>query len=268
MASSGKTGRRLTARLRAEGVPVRAASRSATGRERFEWGERDTWGPALEGVRAAYVVPLEAAGEAAAEAVDAFARQAVASGVERLVLLSAHGYPEATEAPERAVREAGAEWTVLRPSWFSQNFSEDFLRDPVLAGEVRLPTGEGRVPFIDAEDIAEVAAAALTGSGHHGRSYALTGPRLMTFGDAVAEIATATGRGIRYVPVSDEEYAARLRAAGLGEEAAREVLGLLAPLREDAGALPGDGVERALGRAPRDFAAYARAAAAEGVWDA
>ncbi|MFF3847160.1 hypothetical protein [Streptomyces sp. NPDC002328] len=146
---------------------------------------------------AMYLVVPDLGRPQAAQAIGALARQAAAAGARRAVLLSmpeGGADQEHVLAAERALEHAGLEWTVLRPRWFFQNFSEDFLCGPVLSGEVRLPAGDGKEAFADAEDIAEVAVAALTEAGHAGWHYELSGPRLMTFGDAVAEIARATHR--------------------------------------------------------------------------
>ncbi len=148
----------------------------------------------------------------APEAVAELSRLAVAGGTRRLVLLSGRGEEEAQRA-EAELQRSGADWTIVRCSWFSQNFSEDFLREPVLAGEVALPVGDVPEPFVDADDIADVAVAALTEDGHAGELYELTGPRLLTFADAVGEIADATGRDIRVTPVSHHDYAEELEPA-------------------------------------------------------
>jgi len=164
------------------------------------------------------------------------------------------------------VRDSGADLTILRSTWFSQNFSEDYLLEPVLAGEVALPAGDTPEPFIDADDIADVAVAALTEDGHVGRLYELTGPRLLTFAEAVHEIAEATGREIRYVPVSIDEYATAATGQGVPDEVIDILTYLFGEVLDGRNAHLADGVQRALGREPRDFADYARTAAATGVW--
>ncbi|MBT2490168.1 NAD(P)H-binding protein [Streptomyces sp. ISL-96] len=265
---TGKTGRRVVRLLQERGVPVRAASRS--GATRFDWTDRATWEPALRGVAAVYLVAPDLGGPQAAEAIAAFTRQAAAAGARRAVLVSVPETggldDEHVLAAERALGEAGLDWTVLRLRWFFQNFSEDFLRDPVLSGEVRVPAGDGKEGFIDAEDIAEVAVAALTEDGHAGRHYELTGPRLMTFADTVAEIARATGRDIRYVPLTTEAYADEQRAQGVPEEWVRVLAGPYEQVRSGRLARLTDDVRQVLGRAPRDFSDYAHSAAAQGAW--
>jgi uncharacterized protein YbjT (DUF2867 family) len=264
---TGKTGRRVAAALHERGIPVRLGSRGA--RPAFDWDDRATWVPALRGVRAAYVSFFpDLAVPGAADAVGSLATLAAAEGVERLVLLSGRGEAEAQHA-EEAVRAAGVPTTVVRASWFFQNFSESFLLDMVRDGTIALPVaatvGE---PFVDADDIAAVAVAALTEDGHAGALYEVTGPRLLTFADAAAEIGRATGREPAFVEVPMDAWTAELAAAGVsaGEIALLEYL--FSEVLDGRNAHLTDGVQRALGRAPRDFAQFAAEAAATGVWDA
>jgi uncharacterized protein YbjT (DUF2867 family) len=258
------TGRRVVARLRARGVPTRVGSRS--GERPFDWEDPATWAPALEGAGAAYVSYYpDLAIPGAPEAVRSFAELALDHDVRRLVLLSGRGEEEAQRA-ERAVQDTGADLTVVRCAWFMQNFSEDYLLEPIREGEVILPAGDEPEPFVDADDIADVAVAGLTDDRHIGQIYELTSPRLLTFAGAVAEISRAAGREIRYVPVSIEEYAAGAAEHGVPEE----FVGFLTYLFEEVlgrNAYLTDGVQRAVGRKPRDFAEYARDAAATGVWN-
>jgi uncharacterized protein YbjT (DUF2867 family) len=265
LGGTGKTGRRVARRLIALGRSVRIGSRS--GQPPFDWQDRATWAGALDGVGSVYVSyypDLSVPG--AVETVGAFARLAVNCGVPRLVLLAGRGEPE-TELAEQAVRQSGAELTILRSTWFSQNFSEDYLLDPVLGGEVALPAWDTPEPFVDADDIADVAVAALTRDGHIGELYELTGPRLLTFAQAVDEIAKATGREIRYVPVSIDEYAAAAARHGVPAEVVELLSYLFSEALDGRNAHVTNGVQRALGRQPRDFADYARDTAASGAWD-
>lgn len=244
---------------------MRIGSRSA--RPTFDWENPATWDPALQGVRSVYVSYYpDLAASGAVDAVGAFARLAVDRGVPRLVLLAGRGEPEA-ELAERAVRDSGAELTIVRATWFSQNFSEDYMLEHVLSGDVALPAGDTPEPFVDADDIADVAVAALTEDGHVGELYELTGPRLLTFADAVGEIATATGRQIRYVPVTIEQHAAAAVEQGVPAEVVELLTYLFREVLDGRNARLADGVQRALGREPKDFAEYARDAAASGVWN-
>ena len=265
LGGTGKTGRRIVERLQARDVPVRVGSRSAE--PPFEWNDPATWGPAVDGVDAVYISYYpDLAAPGAAEVIRAFSDVAVAAGVQRLVLLSGRGEEEA-QAAEKFVQSAGAEWTIVRSSWFAQNFSEDYLLEPVLNGEVFLPAGDVPEPFIDADDIADVAVAALTEDGHVGQVYEVTGPRLLTFAEAVAEIAKATDRPIKFVRISSEEF----EAAALADGVPPKLVGLLRYLfntvLDGRSAHVSDGVQRALGREPRDFYDFAWDVAASGAWD-
>jgi uncharacterized protein YbjT (DUF2867 family) len=260
---TGKIGRRVVERLTARGLPVRIGSRS--GEPRFDWEDRSTWGPVLEGVGSAYVSHHFDAIPGAAETLGSFAELAVESGVPRLVLSSGRGEKE-VERAERAVRDSGAELTVLQSTWFAQNFSEDYWQEMVQAGEVALPAADTPEPFVDAGDIADVAVAALTDDRHIGEVYELTGPRLLTFAEAVLEISRVVGREIRYVPISIEEFAAGAAEQGVPSEVVEMLAYLFDEVLDGRNAHLADGVRRALGREPRDFADYARDAAATGIW--
>ncbi|GLW09198.1 NmrA family transcriptional regulator [Microtetraspora sp. NBRC 13810] len=261
LGGKGKTGRRVAERLTARGLPVRAVSRS--GDPAFDWEDSSTWPGVLPGVRAVYITyQPDLAFPGAVERVGSFVDLAVRAGVSRFVLLSGRG-EDGAQAGEKVVQHAGAEWTIVRASWFAQNFSESFLLDAVLDGELALPAGEAAEPFIDVEDIADVVVEALTGEGHAGQVYEVTGPRLLTFGDVAAELSAATGREVRYVPVTADEYAAELVKAGEPVE----IVDLFTETLDGRNAYLSDGVRRALGREARDFRDYAEDAAATGVWN-
>ncbi|MGX5826069.1 NAD(P)H-binding protein [Mesorhizobium sp. 43Arga] len=264
LGGTGKTGRRLAERLTARGIPVRIGSRSGT--PRFDWEAPASWAPALEGVSAAYISYYpDIAVPGAAEVIDAFTRLAVEHGVRRLVLLSGRGEHEAQRA-EEMLKASGADWTILRCAWFSQNFSEGFLIEPLLAGEVALPVGPVGEPFVDVDDIADAAEAVLTGPGHVGQLYELTGPRLLSFADAVAEIAKAVGRDIRFVRISHDEFTAAVASHELPPEIVWLLDELFTKVLDGRNESLTDGVQRVLGRAPKDFSAYATETAATGIW--
>jgi uncharacterized protein YbjT (DUF2867 family) len=264
LGGTGKTGRRIADRLSARGLPVRVGSRS--GQPPFDWADRSTWTPVLQGVRAVYIPYPDMVVPEPTKVTRAFAEHAIEQGVTRLVLLTGRGEDEAQRA-EREVQDTGADVTVVRCSWFMQIFSEDFLLDPVLAGELMLPTHDGQVdPFVDVDDIADVAAAALTEPGHAGQVYELTGPRLLSFSDAVAEITRASGRDVRFTPVAPEDFAAGLTAEAVPGEVVDMLLYLFDTVLDGRNATMSDGVGRVLGRPARDFADYARDAAGAGAW--
>ncbi|MFH8366390.1 NAD(P)H-binding protein [Streptomyces sp. NPDC018031] len=269
LAATGKTGRRLVPRLRLAGATVRAASRS--GAVRFDWTDPATWGPALAGASAVYLVapddPAPVAG---------FVRLATESGVSRFVVLSGRGldhsgpdFGQGMAAAERAARDSGAEWAVIRANNFNQNFDEDLWLKPLRDGRLALPIGAVTEAFVDADDVADVAAALLTTDEARllGEVYEVSGPRGITFGEAVTTMARAAGRSIDYVELTPEEYRAELLAEGYPEVAADALGTLFALHREGHTAEPADGVRQVLGRAPVDFDTYVARAAATGVWN-
>ena len=266
LGATGKTGRRVVERLMKKNISVRSGSRSGT--PRFDWDDRSTWAATLEGMNAVYITFYpDLAVPAAPGAIQAFTDLAVKSDAKRLVLLSGRGEPVA-QACEEIVRNCGVEWTLLRASWFAQNFSESMFLEPVVLGSLALPVGTIGEPFVDADDIADVAVAALTEGGHAGQLYELTGPRLWTFAEAAAEIATASKRAVRFSQVSIDEYTAALERAQLPEEAVSMIRYLFEKVLDGRNESIKDGVRQALGREPRDFSDYVRETAATGVWDA
>ena len=259
----GKTGRRVTDRLIAAGRPVKAASRS--GETWFDWEDEATWAPALAGVDAVYITYYpDLAFPGAADTVGTFADLAVAKGVRRLVLLSGRGEEGARRA-EMRVESSGADWTIVRCAFFNQNFDEAFV-DAVRYGMLAIPGGNTAEPFVDADDIADVVFAALTDERHIGKLYELTGPRLLTFSEVAAELGIAVGREVKYLPVTPAAFASELVTHGFPEEEAVPISELIASVLDGRNAHLTDGMQRALGREPRDFTDFARETAATGVW--
>jgi len=265
LGSTGKTGRRVTQRLIDKGYSVRAASRS--GDYPFDWHDQSSWSPMLENIRSVYVTyQPDLIIPAAAGAIRSLAEIAKKSGVEHIVLLSGRGEAGAQQS-EEALKQSGIDYTILRCSWFSQNFSENFLVDSVIAGEVALPAGNVPEPFIDVEDIADVAVAALTESHHIGHTYELTGPRMLTFTQAVREIAHATDRNIEFRDISTQDFLGGLNAHHVPEDIVMILGELFTQVLDGRNSWVADGVQRALGRDPRDFSEYARTTAATGIWE-
>ena len=269
LGGTGKTGRRIAERLISQGVSTRIACRPTT--PSFDWGDESNWGNVLEGVTSVYLsYAPDLAVPGATDSIQTFVDKAVKRGVQRIVLLSGRGEEEA-QLCERIVQKAGdnsgIEWTVVRCSWFSQNFSEGEFIDMVLAGAVTLPAGDVPEPFVDADDIADVAFAALTEGGHAGQIYELTGPRMLTFAQAIAEIAQATKREIQYIQTPREAFTQGLAETGAPKDAVWLLDYLFSTVLDGRNSRLCDGVQRALGREPRDFAEYARRTADSGVWD-
>ena len=261
--ATGKTGRRVATRLEALGHSVRRGSRSSA--TPFDWEAPETWAPALRGARAAYVTYFpDLAFPGAVEKLESLCETARDADVERLVLLSGRGEHHA-RLGEEVVRNSGVDFTIVRAAWFAQNFSEGYLRDPVLAGALPMPGGDVAEPIIDVDDIADVAVAALTEPGHAGELYEVTGPRLMTFADMAADLSRATGREIRHIPISFDDFHATIAEAG-GPFVADVFTAIARETLDGRNASTTDGVMRALGRAPRDFAEFAQTVARSGAW--
>ncbi len=263
--ATGKTGRRVAAKLDALGHTVRRGSRRSE--TPFDWEAPETWRPALDGVGAAYVTYFpDLAFPGGVDKVGALAALAKEVGVERLVLLSGRGEHHA-RLGEEAVKAAGPDVTIARSTWFAQNFSEGYLRDPILAGVLPMPGGAIMDPIVDIDDVADVVVAALTEDGHAGETYELTGPRLMGWADMAEELSRAIGRPIQHVPISFEEFHANV--AKSGDEFVADVFTAIARETLDGrNQQVRDGVQRALGRPPRDFAEFAADAAKAGAWSA
>jgi uncharacterized protein YbjT (DUF2867 family) len=260
---AGKTGRRVNALLQARGVATRCVSRSTA--VAFDWTRPEGWAAALDGVSKAYVTfQPDVAVEGSSAAIAELSRIARQAGLERVVLLSGRGEPGAQRA-EAELQSSGVPWTIVRASWFNQNFSEGFLLDSVLAGELALPAGPVPEPFIDVDDIADVVAAALTDGHHAGKLYEVTGPRALTFADAAAEISAAVGRPIRFTQTTADEFAAAMRPH-VPQELVDLFLDLFTVVLDGRNVRVMNGVEAALGRPARDFSDYVRRTVATGVW--
>ena len=264
--ASGRTGRRVAEAARAAGLTVREASRARG----FDWADRSTWAETLRGADAAYLVyPSDVGAPEAGRAVGLLAQEAVGLGVRRLVLLSSRG-EERARPTEEALRGSGADWTVVRAAWFAQNFSEGPLVEGFReSGELVFPGGSVREPFVDVRDIADVVVAVVTGGERYvGQAVTVSGPRLLTFGEAVAEIAAVTGRELSYRAVSARQYGDVLAGFGVPAEEVEFLVELFESLLDGQNSYLSEGVQEVLGREPRDFSEFVREAAAAGVWKA
>ncbi|MFE2044233.1 NmrA family transcriptional regulator [Streptomyces sp. NPDC059477] len=266
LGGTGRVGRRVTKRLAERGVDVRVGSRA--GKPPFDWEDPSTWAAPFAGVRSAYLMYYpEVEWPGAGDAIATVARHAVDAGVRRLVLLSARNQEEAVRC-EEAVTGLPVEWTIVAPASFNQNFDEGVFLEPLRQGVLALPAGGNADPFVDADDIADVVVAALTEDGHAGERYELTGPRLWTFAEGVQEIARATGRSLRYEPITRDQFADAIVADGAPRDFAEPLATLISEFFDGRNSSLADGVERALKRKPRDFADWVAEIAPTGVWDA
>ncbi|WP_306350602.1 NAD(P)H-binding protein [Flavobacterium sp. '19STA2R22 D10 B1'] len=265
LGATGKTGRRIVMRLKELNYPVRIGSRSAE--IPFDWENESTWKPALQDITTVYIsFQPDLAVPGAIATIQNFTKLAVKEGVKKLILLSGRGEAEAQEC-ERIVQEAGCNWTIIRASWFNQNFSEGNFLESIQAGFVALPVGEIGEPFIDADDIADVAVASILDDKHNGELYEVTGTHLITFSDAMKEISKATDRIIEYQQVAIHEYNAMLKEYHVPEDFIGLLTYLFTEVLDGRNAQVSNGVQRALGREPKDFQQYVREVAATGIWN-
>lgn len=266
LGGTGKTGRKVAQRLTSLNQDVRVGSRNED--PTFDWQDSTTWGKALQGMDKVYITfQPDLAVPGALEAIEGLTREAKRSGTKKLVLLSGKGEKEA-ELCEQVVIHSGIDHTIVRASWFNQNFSESFFLDPIKAGHVALPNADAKVPYVDTDDIADVAVAALMDDQHNGKIYELTGPRLLTFEDVIAEISSATGRNIQFASISLSAYTKMLEDVNVPADYIwlinylfTEVLG------DEKNAVVSDDIEKVLGRKPKDFTEFVQETASSGVWD-
>ncbi|MEM1322069.1 MAG: NmrA family NAD(P)-binding protein [Bacteroidota bacterium] len=263
--ATGKTGRKVVEGLKQQQQNVRLGTRRNT--PAFDWDDPATWPAALAGMDKVYIVYYpDLAVPGAYEAVKGLTEAARQAGVKKAVLLSGKGEKEA-ERCEQVVAQSGLEYTLVRASWFSQNFSESFLLDPILAGHVALPMSHVKIPFVDTGDIAEVVVQALLDDVHNGKTYEITGPRALTFKEVVQEIATAIDRDIQFQAVSQKTYNSIMKKAGVPDDYIwlfdylfREVLG------NEANQVVSSDVEKVLGRKATDFKEYVQNTVSSGIW--
>ena len=262
---NGKTGARVNQRLQAQGYATRPVSRSTS--PAFDWEQPSTWRSAIAGTRAAYVTYQPDLAVPGAEAtISEFIRVAAEEGLEHIVLLSGRGEAGAERA-EQLLINSGLSWNVVRASWFMQNFSESFMLDGILAGELVLPAGDTVEPFIDADDIADVAVAALTEDGHRNRLFEVTGPRALSFAECIQEIAATIGRPLKYTQVPVDDYIKALQDQGVPENMQWLLHELFTVVFDGRNSPVMPGVEQALGRPATDFSRYVQKTVATGIWE-
>lgn len=261
---TGKTGARVAQRLTVEGIPNRIASRASG--TLFDWNDQTTWQPAMSGVEAAYVTYApDLAVPGSSTHIEEFAELAYSEGVRRMVLLSGRGEPAAQKA-EQVLADSDLEWAVVRASWFAQNFSEGYLLDPIREGHLALPVGGVGEPFIDVDDLADVAVAALTRTDLLGRVLEVTGPELLTFAEAVDTISTASGRAVEFERIGRQQFSDSMTEVGVPSDVVDLLTYLFAEVLDGRNQSVTGVVEEVLGRPARDFPTFAAEAARTGVW--
>ena len=266
LGANGKTGRRVLERLENnKDVEVRAGSRSAA--IPFDWEKPETWQAALKDINTVYIsYQPDLAIPSATTAIQLFSGLATEMGVEKMVLLSGRGEKEA-QVCEEIIKTNAKKWTIVRSSWFNQNFSENFFLDPIIAGYVALPRAEALEPFTDADDIADVIVASLLEDKHNGQTYELTGPRLLTFKEVIAEIAKTSGRKITFQDLTLEEYIQMLRTYQVPEDHIWLVNYLFEQVLDGRNSSITNDIEKVLGRKAKDFSVYAAETAKTGIWN-
>ena len=261
---NGKTGARINQRLQALGYATRPVSRSTS--PSFDWNNPATWQSAIKGVSAAYVTYQPDLALPHAEAtIKKFVRVAGENGLKHIVLLSGRG-EEGAQRAEKVLQDSGISWNIVRCSWFCQNFSESFMLEGILAGELVLPAGDTVEPFVDADDIADVVVAALTEPGRRNKLYELTGPRALNFAQCIKEISAALGRPVKYTTVPVDEYINALREQGQPEDLQWLLRELFTVVFDGRNSNVMSGVEEALNRPPTDFKTYVQKTIESGVW--
>lgn len=266
LGANGKTGRRVVEKLQQQGHnDIRLGSRQAS--PSFDWEDASTWEQAIADAETVYITfQPDLAVPSATHIIDKFSTLATHIGVKKMVLLSGRGEKEAQVCEQIVMRNAAA-WTIVRASWFNQNFSESFFFEPILAGHVALPRAEALEPFTDADDIADVVVQALLDDKHNGQVYELTGPELLTFPQAVAEIAKATNRNIQFQALSLEAYTDMLRSFQVPEDYIWLAQYLFAHVLDGRNASLTHDIEKILGRKAKSFANYAKEVASTGIWN-
>lgn len=261
---TGKTGRRIVKGLEAKGHSVRLGSRSST--IPFSWEAPENWDSVLSGCESAYVAySPDLAVPGASDSIRYLCEVAKRVGVKKLALLSGRGEPEA-QACEQILQNSGLEWTILRCAWFNQNFSESFLHPAIMSGTIALPVGGIKEPFVDVEDIADVAIAALTEDGHSNKLYELTGPELISFPQLAVTLSEKVGRMIEYVQISQDTFVKGLEAQQLPKDLVNLLDYLFGVITDGRNEFIANGVQEALGRPARTFADYAEKTAKTMVW--
>ena len=262
---NAKTGQRVDRRLQSLGYTTRAVSRSTS--PAFDWEDPNTWSAALEGTESAYVTFYpDLAIPTAEQAIRDFVELAKVSGLRHVVMLSGRGEAGAERA-EAVLEASGLDWNIVRANWFMQNFSESFMIEGILSGQLMLPASDIVEPFVDVDDIADVAVSALTRPELRNRLFEVSGPRALTFGQCAAEISEAVGYPVNYTQIPIEDFIQVLRVQGAPDEVIWLMRELFTVVFDGRNSSPTSGVEDALGRPATDFSEYVQKVVATGAWE-
>ena len=263
---TGKTGRRVVEQLKSKGIEPRVGSRSAS--PSFDWNHKDTWVHALNGIEKMYVTYYpDLAVPGAKEAIESLTYLAKELGVKKMVLLSGKGEIEA-EACEKIVMNSGMDYTIVRASWFNQNWSESFFLEPIISGEVALPMADVLIPFVDANDIAEVATTVLLDDSYNGEIIEVTGPELITFKYIINTISKASNRDLNFHEVTLEQYVDGMKQMNVPNDVVWLIDYLFSHvLTNPKNQQVVNDIERILGRKAKTFLEYAQETAKTGIWD-
>lgn len=261
---SAKTGLRVEQRLQAMGHSTQGVSRSTT--PAFDWEDRTTWHAAMQGTQSAYVTFYpDLAVPTAEQSIQEFINVAKEVGLQHLVLLSGRG-EQGAERAEKVLMESGLDWNVVRANWFMQNFSEGFMIEGIVQGQLDLPAGDTLEPFVDIDDIADVAVAALTRPELRNRLFEVSGPRAMTFAQCVDEISEVVGYPVKFNQIGIDEFLNSLRDQGQPEDMLWLMNELFTVVFDGRNSIPTSGVEEALGRPATDFQEYIKKVMESGAW--
>lgn len=262
--SSGKTGSRVFNRLQSKNIAVRPASRSSA--IPFDWYNDKTWAKALEGIAKVYITfQPDLAVPASSEIIFRFTQEAQRAGIEKLVLLSGRGEEEAIAA-ENVIRNCGMQWTIIQASFFMQNFSEGIWADSIQARELVLPEVKAKEPFVDADDIADIAIEALMNDNLNGKVCEVTGPELLSFQEVVSKLSKGLNTEIKFIPVSMEAYKNILKEYLVPDDVTELITYLFTSVLDGRNESVTNDIEQALNRKPTTFDAYIQKSINAGFW--
>lgn len=262
---TGKTGRRVVEILKAKGQNVFIGSRQS--QPAFDWDAPSSYAQVLKNMDRVYIVYYpDLAVPGARDAIQKLCEEALGAGVEKVVLLSGKGEKEA-EACEQIVANSGLNYTLVRASWFNQNFSEGPFVEMIQQGVLALPKPEAKIPFVDADDIAAVVSEVLLNDDYNGQTLTVTGSEQLSFEEVAQQLTQVIGKPIQYHAISLADYKEGMQDAGVPDD----LVWLFAYLFEEILGNPSNqavynDTEKVLNRKAIRFEEYAKRTATNGVW--